>query len=165
MQKIYQTWNYIEKLLSGLLLFSSVIIVLYAVFMRYVMHAAPEWTEELVIYLVVWAVYIISSLLAEERGHVGATFIVEFIPIKIRRFIEVGTGILCLFFSMMVVYYGLFFVDIALKMGEVSASTLRFPMWIAYLAIPVGMILFSFRIIIRLYFLIFKFSDDLIIDN
>ncbi|MGD8564034.1 MAG: TRAP transporter small permease [Desulfarculaceae bacterium] len=160
MQKLFKIWNQIEKLLVGGFILGSVIMVLYAVFMRYVMEAAPEWVEELVIYLVIWAVYIVCSTLAEERGHVGATFVVDLLPAGIRRWIEVAIAILGLIFAAFIAYYGFLIVDLALISGEVSESTLRFPMWVAYLTVPVGMTLLFFRLLKRLWFLIMRFSPD-----
>ena len=149
-----------EKLVVGSLMLASVFIVLYAVFMRYVMEAAPEWATELVIYMIIWAVYIVCSTLAEERGHVGATFVVDMLPGRIRRWIEVGITVLGLVFTVAIAYFGYIIVDLALTSGEVSESTLRFPMWFAYLTVPVGMTLLFFRFLKRLWFLLTRFNPE-----
>jgi len=158
--RLLNNWNRVEKFIVGLFTFSAAMITLYAVFMRYVMKAAPEWSEEVAIYLIVWAVYLVSSTLQEERGHVGATFFIELFPLPVRRWVEVATNIIGFIFSVLIVYYGIYIVRATYMMGEVSYTSLRFPMWIAYLAVPVGIALLSFRLIRRLWFLLFRFSPD-----
>ena len=162
MQKLLNTWGRLEAFLVGLFTFAAAMITLYAVFMRYVMKAAPEWSEEVAIYLIVYAVYIVSSTLQEARGHVGATFFIELFPLPVRRWVEVATNIIGFIFSVIIVYYGIYIVRATFLMGEVSYTSLRFPMWVAYLAVPIGITLLSFRLIRRIWFLLFRFSPDLL---
>ena len=160
MEKLLSTWGRIEQFIVGVFTFSAAMITLYAVFMRYVMKAAPEWAEEVAIYLIVYAVYIVSSTLQEERGHVGATFFIELFPLPVRRVVEVITTVIGLVFSMVIVYYGIYIVKMTIMMGEVSETSLRFPLWISYAAVPIGVALLSLRLIRRLWFLVFRFSPD-----
>ena len=162
MQKLLNTWGRLEEFFVGLFTFAAAMITLYAVFMRYVMRAAPEWSEEVAIYLIIYAVYIVSSTLQEERGHVGATFFIELFPLPVRRWVEVITTVIGLIFSVIIVYYGIYIVHATFSMGEVSETSLRFPLWISYAAVPFGIALLTLRLIRRLWFLLFRFSPDLL---
>lgn len=162
MQKLLETWGRIERFIVGLFTFAAAMITLYSAFMRYVMKAAPEWSEEVAIYLIVYAVYIVSSTLQEERGHVGATFFIELFPVPVRRWVEIMTNIIGFIFALIIVYYGVYIVHATYSMGEVSETSLRFPLWISYAAVPVGIALLALRLIRRIWFLLFRFSPDLL---
>jgi C4-dicarboxylate transporter DctQ subunit len=161
-KKLISVWGSAERFIVGFFTFTAAMITLYAVFMRYVMKAAPAWSEEVAIYLIIYAVYIVSSTLQEERGHVGATFFIELFPLPVRRWVEVITVVIGLIFCVVIVYYGIYIVRMTIMMGEVSETSLRFPLWIAYSAVPIGITLLTLRLIRRLWFLLFRFSPDLL---
>ena len=140
-------------LVATMLAFSGVIT-------RYVFSYSPDWLEEIVIYAVIWAVFVVASTIAEERGHVGATFIAEMLPPALRRLVEILTGLLALVFCVLVCYWGFQVVYIACLTDERSATIMRYPLWGFYLALPVGMMLMVARYLKRLYRLIFCFSQS-----
>jgi C4-dicarboxylate transporter DctQ subunit len=158
MKDLLKTWNWLEKTLGGVLAFAATMCVFYGVIMRYVFSSSPEWVEEVVIYMVVWAVFIMASTLAEERGHVGATFILQRFPVSLRRAIEIILGILALGFCVLVSCWGYQVVQVTYLMEERSLTSLRFPLWIAYLSVPAGATLIICRYIKRIYRLVFRFD-------
>ncbi len=160
MNTLLKAWNWAEKFLTGLLSFIAVILAFYGVVMRYVFNKAPEWTEEIIMYVIIWTVFLISSTLAEERGHVGATFVIERFPPKALRVIEIITGFLALFFCVLICIGGYEIVWIAYTMDERSLTSLRIHLWIIYLAIPLGGTLIGGRYIKRIYRLLFLFDPS-----
>ena len=60
MKNLLKTWNWLEKTLGGVLAFGATMCIFYGVIMRYVFSSSPEWVEEVVIYMIVWAVFIIG---------------------------------------------------------------------------------------------------------
>ena len=160
MEKLLNLWNLVERRISGVLAFVGTGIVLYAVFMRYFVANAPEWSEEIVTYLFILVFYISASTLAEERGHIGATFLVERLPAKYRRWVEIINACLALGFCLVVAYLGFLIVKVAWLMGEKSESSIRFPMWMPYLSVPLGMSLIFLRYVKRLVRLLFYFTPE-----
>lgn len=160
MKNVLRVWDWLERYWVGVSGFICTIIVLYSVFMRYILKNAPEWSEEVVIYIFIMAFYITASTLVEEKGHVRATFIVERIPLRYRRIIEIMNGIFALGFCLIVTYYGIFIVNMTILTGERSETSLRFPMWITYLSVPIGTSLISLRYINRLHRLLSRFSSE-----
>lgn len=160
MKTLLKAWNWTEKFLTGLLAFLALILAFYGVVMRYVFNSAPEWTDEIIMYLIIWTVFIISSTLAEERGHVGATFVVERFPPKVLRVVEIFTGLLALSFCVLICIGGYQIIYVAYVTEERSLTSLRIPLWIAYLAIPFGGTLIAGRYIKRLYRLLFRFDPS-----
>jgi C4-dicarboxylate transporter DctQ subunit len=140
MQKILNYWNAFEKYTAGVLGFSMTILILYGVFLRYFFSGNPEWIEDVVIYLSIFAVYIAASLIAEDGGHVSASFVIERLPEKYRRVVFI-------------------IVKVAYTMDERSTSAIRIPMWIPYLAVPMGTFLISLRYVRKLYLTLFNFAS------
>jgi C4-dicarboxylate transporter DctQ subunit len=157
---LLNVWNWTEKFLTGLLALLALILAFYAVVMRYVFNNAPEWSEEYIMYMIIWAVFLVSSTLAEERGHVGATFVVERFPPKLLRVVEIITGFLALGFCVLICVKGYQIVWIAFVTDERSLTSMRNAMWYVYLAIPFGGTLIGGRYIKRIYQLLFRFDPS-----
>ncbi len=160
MEKFLRAWNWMEKFLVGLLAFLATIFTFYSVIMRYGFNFSPEWVEETVMYMIIWSVFIISSTLAEERGHVGASFVVERFPPKARRVVEAFTALLALAFCALICYWGFQIVHLAYVTDERSLTSMRYPLWGAYLSVPVGATLILGRYIKRFYRLLFRFDPS-----
>ena len=157
--KILKIWDAFELYTTGIFLSIATAFAFYQVIMRYVFNNAPEWAEESVLYLIIWAVFIISSKLVRDEEHVGADFVIRRMPFKVQRVIEIVNCILALLFCGIVIWYGFQIVSAAFSMGERSTTRLRFPMWIAYLAVPSGSCLILLSYLRRIYLLIFQFSS------
>lgn len=159
--RLIKAWDAAETYAAGLLGLAALFLSFYQVVMRYLFNDAPEGAEEGVLYLVIWAVFIISSRLVRDDEHVGADFVVGRLPIPTRRAIAIATTFLALVFCVLVVWYGFEIVDVALSMNERSTTRLRFPMWIAYLSVPSGSVLIGLSCIWRLDLLIRRFTPAL----
>ena len=162
-KKILEVWDAIELYLTGVLAGIATAFAFYQVVMRYVFNKAPEWAEESVLYLIVWGVFIISSKLVRDDEHVGADFILRRLPYTFQRVIEIINCLVALSFCAIVIWYGFQIIAVTFAMDERSTTRLRFPMWIAYSAIPVGTCLISLSYLRRLYLFIFHFDPERLI--
>jgi len=165
LKKILKGWDLAERYAAGILALISVFSAFYQVFMRYLFSYSPEWTEEIVVYVIIWAVFIVASTLTKERGHVGATFIVEKLSTPTRRIIEIINCILSMTFCFLICWWGYQIVNVAYVTDERSLTSLRYPMWIWYLAVPAGTTLIFLRQLIMLYRLIWRFDDRSILED
>lgn len=165
MSKWEKGWTWVEKFIVGVLALSATLISFWAVIARYLLHNPPDWAEEIVIYLIIWAVFIAASILAEERGHVAATLIVERFSGKTRRILAVFNGLVALGFCAIVTVLGYRIVSAAYVFDERSLTALRFPVWIPYLSVAFGCTLVALRYAIRVYRLVFSFDPSLIMET
>lgn len=165
LQKLLKAWDLAERYIAGTLALFAVFAAFYQVFMRYLFNYSPEWTEEIVVYVVIWAVFIVASTLTKERGHVGATFIVEKLSTPTRRIIEIINCLLSMAFCWLICWWGYQIVHVAYLTDERSLTSFRYPMWIWYLAVPAGTTLIFLRQMIMLYRLIFRFDDRSILED
>ena len=112
---------------------------------------AISWAEEVIVYLVVWGVMIISSQLVRTDGHVRPDLVLRLVPPGGQRWLEAFNCVVALVFCGGMVWYGWEIVDTSLLLDERSSSGLQFPMWIYYSALPAGGVLMTVRYLIRLY--------------
>lgn len=163
LEKNLKVWDLAESYLVGILAILATGFAFYQVVTRYFFNFAPEWAEESVIYLIVWAVFIMASKLVRDDHHVGADFLFQKLPPRLQQKVALATTVLALIFCLVVVYFGSQVVSVALGIDERSTTRMRFPMWIAYLSVPTGCALVSLSLIYRLYVLIKKYDPEMFI--
>jgi TRAP-type C4-dicarboxylate transport system permease small subunit len=125
-------------LLSAAAIAVSVLIVCQLVFMRYVLNASTVWQTELVIYLMIAATLIGMPYVQSRRGHVN----VDLLPIYLGRRARAGLYFVCVGLGLgvcaLVVFFGVELVWEARAYNWRSPSIWRPPLWIPYLALPIG---------------------------
>lgn len=165
MQKIFNIWNMLEKFFVGIVALTATFLAFCGVIARYGFSYSPDWLEEIVVYMIIWSVFVVASTIAEERGHVGATFFIEALPSTLRRMLEILTAIMALTFCVLICYWGYQIVHVAYITDERSSTLMRYPLWGFYLSIPVGMTLVAARYLKRIYRLIFSFSQSDLLEH
>jgi len=138
-----------EAVFIGLALAFASGLLFTNVVLRYVFHQPLAWAEELTLYLLVWIVFIGGSIVVRTRGHVA----VDVLPLLLapagrRRLAIAVSGIVLVFFAVFFYYSGLHTLRVRAS-GQVMPAMLA-PMWLAYLAMPVGSLLMGVRTVQRL---------------
>ena len=144
-------WDRLERSLVGLLGLCALLIGVLQVGGRYL---APEhaisYAEEVIVYLVIWAIMLMSGQLVRTDGHVRPDVVLRLLAPRVQRWAEVFNCLVAVVFCFGMVWYGWQIVQTALLIDERSSTDLQFPMWIYYLALPVGGGLMTIRYLIRL---------------
>jgi C4-dicarboxylate transporter DctQ subunit len=154
-------WDRIEDTLVGLLGLVALVIGLLQVIGRYIDPArAISYAEEVIVYLIIWAIMIVSSQLVRRDGHVRPDLVLRLLPPRILRYVEIFNCLVAIVFCGALVWYGWQIVDTSLLIDETSSTDLQFPMWIYYLALPVGSALMLLRYIMRLVRFTLYFDPD-----
>jgi C4-dicarboxylate transporter DctQ subunit len=152
-------WDRIERTLVGLLGTVALVIALVQVFGRYIDPAgAINWAEEVIVYLAVWAVMLVSSQLVRNDGHVRPDLVLRLLSARGQRWVETFNCLVAVAFTAGMVWYGWQIVALAWLFDQRSSSDLQFPMWIYYLALPAGGALMLIRYVIRLIRYLFLFD-------
>lgn len=157
---IIKIWDTVEVYFAGIVLCAAVGIYFLQVVLRYLFHASTYWAEELVIYSVIWGVFVVSSKLVRDDQHVSIDFIRNAMPAKFQKVINIACCFLALSFSCFLALYGFKMVAAGIALDERSVTRLAFPMWIVYLAVPIGGCLIGLSYLLRLYFLIRNFPKE-----
>ncbi|WP_333871329.1 TRAP transporter small permease [Desulforamulus putei] len=138
--------KHLEEYLLSFLLSTTVILIAVQVFMRYVMHASPSWTEELARYLFIWMVYIGISYGVKMQRHIKVDAFLLFVPFKVQKCIEIISNVLFIIFCLVIVKQGTVVAMNLLSFGQTSPA-LSIPMGFIYMASPVGLSLAIIRLV------------------
>jgi TRAP-type C4-dicarboxylate transport system permease small subunit len=140
------------RIVSGIIGLAALLLLCFEVVARYFApHILPDWGGEVVIYLTVWAMFLVVGELALNGGHVHADFVVDRLGPQPRWALGLLASFIGLVFSILFLWYGYEVVDFAHLIGEEGDSSLRFPKWIYYLALPTGMALQCLGYAIRMW--------------
>ncbi len=151
LSRVGRAWDTVEQTLVGILGLLALIVGMVQVIGRYVDPAhAIGWAEEVIVYLVIWAIMIVSSQLVRSDGHVRPDLVLRLMPPQMQRWVEVFNCLAALAFCAGLVWYGWTIVETASVLEETSSTDLGFPMWLYYLALPAGSALMFVRYVIRL---------------
>lgn len=130
------------------LLLATVNVVLRIFFPR----SALEWGDEVQVYLVVWAVCLSFAAVTAADRHVKADLFVSMLSPRAKRLSVVLADLLGLLMAGTLAWYGYLVAHDSWEFGDLSTTTLRFPLWIYYAALPVGAGLMALRYAVRLVF-------------
>jgi len=103
-----------------------------------------SWAQELCIYMFIWMAKFGAAYGVRTGIHVGVDLLVNRVPARSRKQVILFSLLCGAFFTGMIATFGGSFVAEMFKTGQQS-NDLEAPMWIVYLAIPVGSGLMCFR--------------------
>lgn len=143
----------IDRTADGLLIGIGavlVVMVLLAVFFRYVLNQSLSWSDELVRYLFVWFTLLGGVVVLREREHIRVEYFVEKVPLPLRRWIDMTMMLMvCGFHVALIVLGGLW---VWTTRGSYT-SALQWPLnLVFYAALPLTSLVgawYSVRRIVR----------------
>lgn len=142
----------LERFVVGMLGAAALVIAVLQVLGRY---AAPghaiSWAEEAIVYLIVWAVMIVAGQLVRTDGHVRPDIVLRLLQPRQQRVLELFNCGVAILFCGGLAWYGWQIVELGWVLDERSSSGLEFPMWIYYLALPVGAVSMMIGYVQRLF--------------
>ncbi len=112
--------------------------------MRYVFLAALSWAEEVTIYLIVWLAFVGGSVTLRTFGHISIDLSpLTLSPAGARRLRVFVCLAMLVFFAAFFYYSGLHTLRV-MDTGRITPVP-EAPMWLIYLAMPVGSFLMGVR--------------------
>jgi C4-dicarboxylate transporter, DctQ subunit len=144
LQKINHFLNYLEEYVGVASLIFTSLLVFVQVVLRYVFNYSLSWSEEIARYLIVWFVFIGSSIAVREKAHATMDALVTYLPIKGKKIFSIIANLISIVFCVFLIWSGSGIVTSVIEFGSVTPST-GLPMFIPYLAIPVGASLMAIR--------------------
>lgn len=137
-------WTRFEEILVGGLALLALLASSYNVFVRHFIPSyALEAAEEIQVYLVIWAVFLALGLVTVADRHVRADLFVAMFAAGFRRRVAIFGELLGLAFALLLLGYGTAVTWQTWSYGDVSTTSLRFPLWIYSAALPVGGLLMA----------------------
>ncbi len=139
--------DHIEEYIVVICLGIMSVLIFVQVLMRYVFNNSLSWSEELSRYLLIWMVNIGISYAVKKKCHVRITALDSVFPTAAKKVLEYISSFLVLAFAGAVTVLGYQVVTFNMKMGQMSQAMEFLPVWVIYLAVPVGFGLTCFRTI------------------
>lgn len=136
--------------LGAALLGGIALAVFYEVVARFVFAAPTEWSLELTTYALVWSSFFGAAEALRRGRHVKVDLLLERLSPAAQRGIGFCTDLVAFVFCVLVVREGARFVYQSYVTDATSISTLRMPMFIPELAVPLGAALLALQFLTRL---------------
>jgi C4-dicarboxylate transporter DctM subunit len=146
-------WDSLEKWIAGVMMLFALCLSIYSVGARYIFHWSLDWSDEIAVYAVVWAVFFGISNLIKVDEHVRVDLLISRFSPKRQNILHFYHTLLGLGFIAVVVWGGYLMVQNTYVAGITSESHLKFKMYLPFLIMPLGGLLLLFRMIERLVML------------
>ena len=153
-------WDKFEWHLIGILLGAATLLCFVEVVRRAVFASPTQWAEELIRYIIIFAVFIGISSVTKKNEHIRMSMVINLFSEKKRRIIDIITASIGMVFSATVLISGIMLVADAKSSETLSEFGLNIPIYIPYLALPVGGALMSLRLIGRIVDIIAPPRED-----
>ncbi|MCP8615263.1 TRAP transporter small permease [Salirhabdus salicampi] len=140
----------IEHSLIALGLITMSVIIFINVISRHFFDTSVMWAEETSRYINVWITFIGLSACLRFNEHIKIDILLNKISKSVKFFVNRLVLLIGLVSSIYLVYLGWAITEKLLKSGNVSVTT-GIPIWLLYLAVPVGFILMTISYIQKLY--------------
>lgn len=137
MRKLNSILDHVEEIV-GVIAFSAMcLVVLWAVICRFILHIPFPFGEELARYLMVYGIFFGVSIGVRRGSHLGVEVLTSFMPSKPAHIIDIISQLLSLILYVALFYFSVLLTQNIYQNGQTSAA-MHIPMWLAYLALPIG---------------------------
>lgn len=130
--------NNSERVLVCVFLSVLSVVLILQVFMRYVLREPLAWPEEFSRYLLIWTAFVGSSQAIKDRRVVSIDVLPQTFGGAAERLFYYLMNLGFLLFCGIAIYFSIDFISHVMRSKQVSPA-MGIPMWIVYLAAPVGL--------------------------
>jgi TRAP-type C4-dicarboxylate transport system permease small subunit len=134
---------------SALMILAAVMVVCQMVFVRYVLNASTVWQTETVTYLLIAAIFLGSPYVLMVKGHVYVDLVPLYVGPRTRFGLALAAYGISFLFAVLIAWRGWALWWEAWSLGWSSDTVWAPPLWIPYLAMPVGFSLLSLQYVVE----------------
>lgn len=117
------------------LMASFVVIVLTAVFFRYVLNDSLTWGEQVARYLFIWMIMLGMPILYHEKANVSFDMLLTKLPLESRKMVGVILDVLVMGFGVFMSVQACAYIE---KVGGNVLEGLGVPQWMVIISQPIG---------------------------
>lgn len=125
-------------------LLAATVLLFVNVILRYVFSASTSWAEELIRYLMIWITFIGGSICVRRGAHIRMDFLLTFIPKGSLVWVNRAVFLAAAAFCAALFWYSAQLVQFTIELEQTSPA-MKLPMWIPYMAMPLGSGLMAVR--------------------
>ena len=156
--KIVDGLTTIGAVIGGALIAVMTAIVTIAVIARYLLSRPIGWSEEVSIYLMIWAIFLGTAYTLKHDAHIGVDLLMNRLSPRIKPFFHCFHYLAGLVFLSTLLIKGIDMIDLSIMLGSRSIAT-DFPLYLVQLAVPVGATLLILQIVSKLVHLIDQWPE------
>ena len=118
--------------------------------LRFVFNAPTEWVNETSVYLVMLSAFLGFAPALASGKHISVDLVVSNLSPTANKALKLIVSLLGLLFSLVFLYTSAEMVLNSYRLNMLSVSTLRVPLYLPQMALPVGFALLSLQFIANL---------------
>ncbi|PPR11267.1 MAG: hypothetical protein CFH41_00847 [Alphaproteobacteria bacterium MarineAlpha11_Bin1] len=136
--------NAYNKLIFGLAVIGGILLaviflgIICDVTLRTIGFNSLQWYSAVAEYSLFFCTMFGAPYLVRHKGHVVVESLRLAMPLKIRQILEKIVYLVCIFLSLLFVYYGLLETIEAIKTGEQDLRSVDMPKWLLMVPFPIG---------------------------
>ena len=144
-------WKFFDRLtdvmaaLAGAILIFITAAVCYTIGMRYLFTKTTIWLMQTTEYALLWIVFLATTYLLREKGHITTDVIYTHLNEKTKRYLDcimfVIGGVACA----VMVYFGVDYTRECILKGITDVRAVTVPKWVIFIIIPAGSILLTIQ--------------------
>lgn len=158
MKYVLKVINNLERGLITIMMMIMVILIFTQVFTRYILSNSLGWTEEASRYLFIWLIFMSIGIAFVDKKHISIDIVLDILPEKFKKVILQLSYIILMGLSIFLFIQGMELISTLQEFSQKSSS-LQIPMWLVYLALPVGFLIAAIRLI-HVSILLYVKNDD-----
>lgn len=128
-----------------------VLVVFSQVIARFVFNDPFRWSEEMARYLQVWIIILTSTICVRKGTHLAVDYATYALPFVYKKLLKLLILLLIMFYVIIVTIYGVKIVNTIIMQ---SSPAMQIPMYLVYLAVPIG----GFLMFVEALILFFKLT-------
>lgn len=140
MDKLVKPLEWIENTLAVVTMTAVSLIIFGQVVSRYGFNYTPYWSEELSRFLVVWSIFIGVAIGVRSNQHIGVDAVIRLLPHRLKIASEVLLNLIGVVVLSILAVNSIQFIQHTIEFEQLSPA-MRLPMYIPYIAMPVGIFL------------------------
>jgi TRAP-type C4-dicarboxylate transport system permease small subunit len=102
-----------------------------------------SFTEELVVFSLIWAIFLTLGQSGKEGNHIFVDLFVMRFGKRMKKITAILSQLIGFLYGCFLIYVGINYVQHLLDTGITSNSSLRLPMSYVFLVVPIGMLFFA----------------------
>jgi TRAP-type C4-dicarboxylate transport system permease small subunit len=138
----------LERLLDvlvGAMILVMAATIIWQVFARYVLDAAPGWSEELARFLMIWVTLLGGAAVLRSGGHISVTALLDRVPERLRGPLLAARDLALVAALAVLIRYGWGYAEIN---AVQESPALEIPKSIIYAALPLGAVLMMLLLVL-----------------
>ncbi|UVI36374.1 TRAP transporter small permease [Brevibacterium spongiae] len=144
MKTIDKYLSRVENFLAGGCLIAATVLAVFAVLLRNITGDVIFWSEEAIIYLIIFSTFFGAVVTLRHNEHVAVDIMPTLLKGKAKKFFVVLGGLATLVYAGFVAYLSWALITEPFSRTTITPA-LKVPLWVVELSLAVGMTLFFIR--------------------